>query len=285
MTLKSCLPALGLLGALATSASAQSGSDPSYLWVFPGVEFSACVEFLMAPDMAAGHLTEGFRAIPASSVDTLSPVLHREVEGNPELGSWVPAQLCFIESPSIISGEARYTAEGKMGTRELIGYWAIAGTREAGTPTSDQWFVVRYWTNDWRVRKQTEAAFIPMLTFKRSLVTIPGSTTQNYTVTIGKTVLTWKGQMAGRDSSVYAEARSTSQIFDGKRAIHWTATASSSPQWLRHLPGVFNVQGKDDLAQALKASPIRMFGPMYWGGDARVEFTRPSASGAQPGGG
>ena len=285
MSPKSFLPALGLLGILASPGFAQSDPAPGYLWVFPQVEFYACVDFLMAPDLATRQLPQGFQVIPAASFAPLSPLLHREVEGDTAYGGWIPAQVCFIESPTVDIGGSVFSPDKKMGARELIGYWAIAASRTGGAPALDQWYVAQYWTNDWRVRKRSESAFIPMTVFKRNLVKVPESTNQNYSVTIGKTVLSWKGQMSGRDSTAVGESRATTQIFDGKRSIRWAGVASLAPRWMRHLPGVFNIQGKDDLAKALKASPIRMFGPMYWGGDARVEFTRQSASGAPPSGG
>ena len=274
MTLKRVLPALGLLSALATSVPAQGGTGDGYLWALHGVTFSACVDFLMDRAMAEKQLRSGFQAIPAGSFTTLSPVLQREVEGDSARSALIPAQLCVIESPTMSSGDALHSASKKMGMQEAVGYWAIAATRSGGTPTFDRWFVAQYWTNDWRVRKQAEAVFVPASMFEREFAAIPESNRHSYSVTIGKTVLTWTGELAGRDSTPYAETGSAAQIFEGRRNIQWNATVHSAPQWTRYLPGVFHVEGKDDLASALKGSPIRMFGPMYWGGDARIEFYR-----------
>jgi hypothetical protein len=38
--------------------------------------------------------------------------------------------------------------------------------------------------------------------------------------------------------------------------------------------GALRVEGKDDLAKALQASPIRMLGPAFWGGSGEVTFQR-----------
>ena len=274
MTLARAVPALGLLGALATSVSAQSPTGPGFSWVLRGVEFSACVEFLMDPTLATKQLQPGYQVVTAARVAALGPVLRQEVAGDSVFAGWVPAQVCFIESPTMTAGEAVFSPEKKMGTREVVGYWAIAATRPGGTAGLDQWFVAELWTNDWRVRKQTEAAYIPVSAIKHSLEPVPESAHHRLTVKVGKTVLSWDGEFAGRDSTQTSEPRQASQVFDGMRGIHWAATVSSRPEWTRHLPGVFRVEGKDDLAQALKASPIRMFGPMYWGGDTRVEFSR-----------
>jgi hypothetical protein len=223
---------------------------------------------------AEKQLTAGFQVIPAASFTPLSPALSREVEGDSAKRAMIPAQVCLIEAPTMTSGDALYSPTKKMGMVEAVGYWGIAATRTGGTPAFDHWFVAKYWTNDWRVQKQTQSAFIPVDVFKRQLVAVPETRHQTWSVAFGKTVLSWTGELVGRDSTAAAEAVSTAQIFEGRRTIDWNATVHASPRWTRTLPGVFHVEGKNDLAKALKASPIRMFGPMQWGGEARIEFSR-----------
>jgi len=268
------MPALGLLGLLATSASAQEAGGNGYVWTFQDVSFSACVDFLMDRGAAEAQLSPGYQLIPAGSFTALSPVIGREIQGDSAKSAMIPAQLCVIEAPTMNAGGSLYSPSKKMGMQEGVGYWAIAATRTGGSPAFDRWFVVEYWTNDWRVRKVTEAAFIPVSTFKRAAEDVAETANQTYSVTIGKTVISWTGEMAGRDSTPAAEPTVATQILEGKRTIKWNAAVHSAPRWSRTLPGVLHVEGKDDLAKALKASPIRMFGPMEWGGQARIEFYR-----------
>jgi hypothetical protein len=274
VTLARALLSLGLLGAVATSAPAQAPAGPGYRWAFTGVEFAACVDFLVEPTLASRQLIPGYQVVPAASFGPLAPVLRREIEGDTIDAAWVPSQVCVIEAPQVTVGNNRLTPEGKMGGQEVVGYWAIAARRIEGQPRADQWFVARLWTNDWRVEKQTDREYIPVDMFKRSLVPIPESNRHRYEIKVGKTTLSWDGEMAGRDSTPASSPAPSSLIFQGSRSIQWTATVSSQPGWRRDLPGLFRVVGNDDLAVALRASPIRMFGPMYWGGDAQVEFTR-----------
>jgi hypothetical protein len=274
VTPRQVLPVLGLLAALATSAPAQDAAGSGYVWAFRDVSFSACVDFLMDRAAAEKQLSSGYQLIPAGSFTPLSPALSREVEGDSAKSAMIPAQVCFIEAPAMTAGDAIYSPTKKMGMEEAVGYWGIAATRTGGTPAFDHWFVARYWSNDWRVQKQTQAAFIPVEVFKRQLEAVPETGRQSWSVTLGKTVLSWTGELVGRDSTPFTEAGSTFQVFEGRRTIEWSATVYSSPHWTRILPGVFHVEGKDDLAKALKASPIRMFGPMRWGGEARIEFHR-----------
>lgn len=285
MTLKPVLPALGLLGVVASVASAQTPSGPSFSLVFREVAFSACVDFLMDPAAATRQLDPGYRIIPAGSFTPLAPVLRREIEGDTVHIGWVAAQVCFIESPAISVEGTVLTPDKKMGGQEVVGYWAIAASRSDASFRPDQWFAVNLWTNDWHLDRLSNTAYIPMSVFKRALAPIPESNNHHYEIRIGKTVLSWDGGLIGRDSTETTTSLESDLVFEGERGIPWSATVQTRPRWNRSLPGIFRVEGKDDMAKALKASPIRIFGPMRFGGDARIDFYRKGASGASGSGG
>jgi hypothetical protein len=274
MTPRRALPVLALLGVLAGSASAQASSGPGYSWVFHDVGFSGCVDFLIEPAFAAKQLDNGFRIVPAASFTELSPVLSREIQGDSVHLAWVPSRVCFLEGPTMTSGTTVLVPDTKMGSSEVVAFWAIAATRTEGAPRQDEWFAVTLWVNDWHAQKVTESAFIPVKMFKRSFAPVPESTRHLYQARFGKTVLSWEGDLVGRDSTAVADSAEMHLGFTGKRNIAWAADVKIRPRWTRTLPGAFRVSGKDDMAKALQASPIRFFGPMEWGGDAFVEFTR-----------
>lgn len=266
----------GLLGLLAAPLSAQRPGQPipaALEWTLRGVEFAACVDFLMAPEAAEKQLDEGYRAVPAASATSLHPALQREVASNATYAQWVPSRVCTIESKFMAVGERLAEPDEKQ-QREVVGYWGIAATRTDSAPHYDRWFAVHLWANDWHVERYTESSYIPVDLFKRALDSVPETTRHHYEVRIGKTILSWDGQLVGRDSTALQTPAPTTLIFDGQRGTRWIAEVTTQLQWQRLLPGVFRVQGKDDLAEALQASPIRMFGPMAWGGDARVAFHR-----------
>lgn len=268
--------ALGLLGVLAGPASAQRPGQPlvtTFAWALHDVEFAACVEFLMEPVTAARQLPAGVIVVPAVSFGALPPVLQREVQSDSVHRSWIPARLCTAEAKSLSAGDRLLTPDKKIKS-EVVGYWAIAARREEGDPAPDHWYAVQLWTNDWHLEKVTESAYIPMAVFKRALDSVPESNRHQYQVRIGKTILSWEGELVGRDSTAAGTLPPTNLILDGIRGTTWTAPVTPRLQWTRNLPGIFRVQGKDDLAKALQASPIRVFGPMYWGGETLVSFNR-----------
>jgi hypothetical protein len=42
----------------------------------------------------------------------------------------------------------------------------------------------------------------------------------------------------------------------------------------QNVAGSLQIAGNDDLAKSLRASPIRMVGPLYWGGAESITFVR-----------
>jgi len=245
----------------------------TFSWALHDVEFAACVEFLMEPATATEQLPEDVIVVPAVSFRALAPVLQREIQGDTVHGSWIPARLCTAEAKSLSAGDRLLTPDKKIKS-EVVGYWAIAARRAEGDQALDRWYAVTLWTNDWHLEKLTESAYIPMTVFKRALDSVPESNRHQYQVRIGKTVLSWEGELVGRDSTASESLPPTTLFLDGIRGTRWTAPVTPQLQWTRYLPGIFRVQGKDDLAKALQASPIRMFGPMYWGGETVVSFDR-----------
>jgi len=263
---------LGLLAFVAAPASAQAPSAPVFSWAVKDVTLAACVDFLMAPTVAAGMLPEGYRVIPASHFSRLSPYLNRVIGSDSAQRAMIPANYCVIEGASVTAGD-QFITDGGADNPVMLAYWGIAAARNDGDNHFDELFAVQFWTSDWHVQKPTQSNFIQISTLKRSLARLPESENDRYEVKMGKTVLTWDGQLK-RDSTAATEPLDASLLYTGQRSIRFTAAVSGQPAWTRNPAGIFRVSGKDDLAQALQASPIRQFGPIYWGGDARVDFFR-----------
>jgi hypothetical protein len=226
----------------------------------------------MDPASAAAQLEVGFQPTPASRVAGLRTPLKYVVGSDTAYANWVPAHLCFLDYASVTSGEHLIHPEGGEQS-SMVGYWAIAARRVGAGNGGDEVAVVRWWTSHWRIRQTTELAYIPMKVVERTWGKVPESTRDRYAVRIGKTFVTWEGTLPSGPGAVPAPL-AESLVFDGQRKTAWTAHATLTPQWTRPLAGVLRVEGKDDLAKALQASPIRSFGPLYGGGDGRVEFQR-----------
>jgi len=262
----------GLLGLVALPASAQSPSAPVFAWAVKDVSLAVCVNFLVAPPVAEKLLPDGYRAIPASHYSRLSPILAREIGGDSAQEGMIPASYCVLEGASVTAGN-ELVASNQPGTPVMLAFWGVAAARNDVEGRFDQLFALEFWTSDWHVQKPTQASYIQISTLKRSFGRLPESENDRYEIRMGKTILTWDGQLK-RDSTAVTTPMEASLLYDGQRSIRFTAALSAQPAWTRNPAGVFRVTGKDDLAKTLQASPIRQFGPVYWGGDARVDFFR-----------
>jgi hypothetical protein len=106
-----------------------------------------------------------------------------------------------------------------------------------------------------------------------SVSRVPGSGNDLYQVKIGKTRLVWNGRPVG-DSTRVEQPITESWLAKGTSGTLWKVSTTLRPEWSRPLVGLLSVEGKDDLAKALKASPIRFVGPLYQGGGAELRFSR-----------
>jgi hypothetical protein len=89
---------------------------------------------------------------------------------------------------------------------------------------------------------------------------------------VEKAKLLWSGHATGEPR--VEPTRTMSFGLVGRRTSSWLLEAKSTPDTTRLLVGQLRVEGKDDLAKALKASPIRAVGPLEQGGRSEWHFTR-----------
>ena len=86
------------------------------------------------------------------------------------------------------------------------------------------------------------------------------------------TTLIWEGREVGNVSP--ADSLALDLVVDGRRSDLWNGRVSLTPREQKALVGTLQVQGKSFLAEALKASPIRMVGPVQSGGAGTLRFSR-----------
>ena len=103
---------------------------------------------------------------------------------------------------------------------------------------------------------------------------VPGSADDRYELKIGKTVILFDGH-AAPDSTLGTAPVDQSWVFSASRGgVVWRISAVLQPTLTRALVGALRIQGKDELATALRASPIRLVGPIYTGGRGQILFRR-----------
>jgi hypothetical protein len=256
----------------APSLQGQGPSEPrgGPSWALRGLRNAQCVRFLVAPSAAVQQLRGGFRPIRADQDRALHPALRSAIEGQPEFGSWTPSSLCFFYLDTI-SVAGRTMVAKKGGKPQMIGVWTLAAAEQGSGSRRD--LVLDLFTGSAQVVRAAEAGKLRVREAASRTSLMPDSSNELHEVRVGKTRLVWTGRAVG-DSARVEQPIEESWTVKGASGTLWNVRLKLAPSWTRPLVGVLSVEGKDDLAKNLKASPIRFVGPRYLGGSADLIFFR-----------
>ncbi|NNG16328.1 MAG: hypothetical protein HKM89_07600 [Gemmatimonadales bacterium] len=258
------------LNAQAAEGEEDENGGPS--WQLEGLKRCFCVDFLMEPKPADQRLPKGYLPVPAHRFASLHPALERLVQDEPEYRDWIPSAVCAFGSSTVVVDGRRIGGRDPE-AREMIGMWGIAGTPE-GEDVDDLWVLHEFLTSNGRIKRSAEGSLLKLRVIDEEVGKDEDAVTEDYhSIKIGKTRLTWVGHLSG--DSVRAESPMHQRWrLKGNRGSKWLAEVSIEPGWFRPMVGALRVEGKDNLAKALKASPIRMLGPAFWDGSGEVVFHR-----------
>jgi hypothetical protein len=132
-------------------------------------------------------------------------------------------------------------------------------------------------TNSGRLERSGRLAGLNLRTTRSSVGVVPPdedgvpSGLDRYRLRIRKTQVIWDGRPA--TDSARSDAPLSREWRAQARGGSWlSGKLTLSPQWTRAMIGSLKVEGKDDFARMLKASPIRFVGPGYYGGSGMLEL-------------
>jgi hypothetical protein len=228
------------------------------------------VRFLIEPKRAAGELKQGFQLVRADQDETLHSALRQVIQNQPEFASWAPSSLCFYYSDAVQIGRQR-VAEKNPRIAQMIGIWSLA-TVEQGTGGRRDIVLDMYASRD-RLRNAASATLVPLREAEVGFTPPNDSSGTEYRQKIGRVQLVWNGRTTGESTRVDSPIVEAGQL-PGLRGVTWGVQLALSPTSARSLVGSLRVEGKGDLADALKDSPIRFVGPFYHGGGGQIRFTR-----------
>ena len=251
---------------------AQSGADPRLgpAWSLRGLRSAQCVRFLVAPGEAGRHAQAGFRPVRADQDTSLHTALESVIQGQPEFASWTPSSLCFFYLDTVSLAGRTMTAK-KGGRPQMVSVWTIAATRQQGGERQD--LVLELSAGSAQTVRAAEAVKLRVREAESRISQAPNGTDELHELKIGKTRLVWNGRAVG-DSSRVDHPIEERWLVKGASGTSWNVRLTLTPLWTRPLVGVLSVEGKDDLAKSLKASPTRFLGPRYLGGSAELIFSR-----------
>ncbi len=269
--------ALVVSGVLALAAThpvaAQNQSAQS--WHFNNYRARWCVYFLVDSATADKELSNNYRPRVARDFPGLSPAILRLIHDEPAYASWIPAQFCasHFDRARVDDQQIGDSAE-TLHDSQLLATWLIGATPVSDTTiTGASFFIVALRSDNWRLIRQAELWALRSDRAEAEVGKVPESTEDLFQVRIGRTVVRWEGHLAG-DSAWAAPAIAESWFTDSARNSRIRAQVDFRPDSAQSVAGTLRIEGKDNLAKSLRASPIRMVGPMMWGGEGKIDFTK-----------
>jgi hypothetical protein len=273
---------LAATAALVVSASPvraqdSNGSDKATKsWQLNELRNGFCIQFLVDPAQAAGKLPKGNRPLPASQAQNLHPALRSVVEGQPEFAGWAPSSLCLFYF-ALVEVDGDQVRDRNPSKSPMLGFWTVAAADSLSGKRQD--VALEVVTNSGHLESSAGQAGLEIRSIRSSFGPVPpdeeGQTSgeDRYQIRIRKTQIIWDGR-TGSDSTRPKESVVQSWKAPGKRGGWVNGDLALTANWSRAMIGSLKVEGKDDLAKLLKASPIRFVGPVYQGGTGSLQFSR-----------
>jgi hypothetical protein len=270
----------GLAAALVLLAAplvAQDRAKEEQVWRMGNLRSGFCVLLFVDPQIASRNIPEGLKLVQAGQASDLHPALKSEIQAQPSLGAWSPSRLCFYSMDTVQTNDYTLT-DRKRRNSPLFALWTVSAIEAASGSKRDVALLLL--SNNERLIRSAKLAgqyirAIEAMVGKVPEVDMNGvpSRDDRFQVKIGKTLVTWDGHQA-TDSAQTGDSLKIAWITNASERGKGSGTLTLTPQWASPMAGSLKVEGKDDLAKALKGSPVRFVGPMYRGGGGEVYFGR-----------
>jgi hypothetical protein len=247
------------------------------VWQIEGLHTGFCVQLLIDPRQLDVAIPSAARPLRADAIRDLEPVLRTVIANQPEFAAWTPSRLCLYYMETVDVGSLR-VSERDPGKAPMIGVWALAAADVGGGARKD--VVLRLFTNTGRLERAGQVNGLDLRTVRSTVREIDNEDDASappigirYQLKMGKTLLTWDGRRVS-DSTRAGGPMSSEWRADSRRRGPMTARLTLTPEWTKAMAGSLRVEGDDDFAAAIKASPIRFVGPAVQGGGGVLAFGR-----------
>ena len=235
------------------------------------------MQLLIDPAQLDVSIPAGARPLRADAIEDLSPVLRTVVTHQPEFAGWTPSKICMYYMQSVDVGSLR-VSERDPEKVPMLGVWSLSAADGAGNTARD--VALRLFTNNGRLERAAEVSGLDLRKVESEIENIPNEDDAaappvgvRRSVRLNRTLLTWEGRQVD-DSTKAGGPVTTIWRADSKRRGPMTARLALTPEWTKAMAGSLRVEGDDDFAEAVKASPIRFVGPAVIGGGGQLAFGR-----------
>jgi hypothetical protein len=262
---------------LAVPLAAQRDSRAGASWQVQGLRRGFCVQLLLDPAAEVlRSLPPGYRPLPASRASDLHVSLRGVIKGQPEFAAWSPSRLCLEAIDSL--GTSAFSLDNHDGRHpHLFAIWTVSAADSAGALHE---VALGLFASSSHMVRSARLAGQPVQEARLTVGGVPGEDEngapragRRFQVKLDKTTVTWDGSPAGDSSAVQGPVRLT-WLAPGERGRMAKGQMSLAPVFTRAMAGSLTIDGKNDFAKALKASPSRFAGPEYFGGGGVISFER-----------
>jgi hypothetical protein len=233
-----------------------------------GLRAGYCVRFLIAPGPASKMLDKDLRLVPAGRDRLLHSALRQVIQSQPEFASWSASSLCFYFLDAVQMGDRRI-ADKDPRKYQMLAAWTLAATEQKSGRRRDR--AVELYGNRSGFIRAAERNRVPLREAHASVADQADTTFDSYRVKLERALLIWRGRATG-DSTALSQPIEEFWQLDARRGGVWQVHVVLRPAWSRAMVGSLTIEGKDDLAKALKASPIRFVGPFLRGGAGELQL-------------
>lgn len=239
-------------------------------WVIEDTRQGWCLQFLIDPDHAKDNLPHAVRPAPVYQAPTAHPAILRLVGDEPRYAEWVPSIACSFFAQAIVVDGRRVGGPKEKNPQGLV-WWGVLATPKAPTQSGTFYALRLLGANNARVKELSAGQSIYIDQVDMATERIADKPDQHFMMKYGKTTVVFDGHAAA-DTSLKVAPFTQEWWGQGSGPRDWRATVSFRPTSTHGLVGALRVQGRGDLADALRASPIRLVGPLRLGGDGSVIF-------------
>jgi hypothetical protein len=264
-------------GPLAAQDEKEQDEELDRVRRIEGLQTGYCVQLLLDPAKLDVSIPQGARPLRADAVQDLSPVLRNVIANQPEFAGWTPSKICMYYMETVDVGSLRVT-ERNPEEAPMVGVWSLLAADGAADAPKE--VALRLFTNNGRLERAAEVSGLDLRKVRSEVRTIPNEDDPaappigvQRTVRLNKTLLTWEGRRVSDSARVRAPLTMEWRA-DSKRRGPMTARLALSAEWSKGMAGSLRVEGEDDFAEAVKASPVRFVGPAVMGGSGELAFGR-----------
>lgn len=257
----------------ALGAQAAPGPERRFGWTMTGLRAGFCVHFLVDPrETRETPLADRPWRILADSPDA-PPSLREVLAHQPEYGDWIPASLCLYAFDTV-QANGRIFTDRRRPKSVLV--WKVASRPDGPGEEAHWWSAIS--VTDGGIAHQSNQPAADFDRFSLDIGPVPQGTDTipktdvRYRIRVDGAELRWDGHLSA-DSLPAGPAVSDTLALRGSQDSRWLATWELPITRRQYMVGSLAVEGKSGLARALRASPTRYIGPMFFGpGGAAVFF-------------